>query len=103
MSRHVGNKFEKEVAQVVGATKTANSGAMFNDGDLQTKTFVLECKFTSKNTETISIKKDYIEHISKQAEMLNKEWAIVLGNPSHEGYVLISLDTFATLIDNYER
>lgn len=103
MSRHIGDKFEEEVAKIVEATKTVNSGAMFNDGDLQTKKFVLECKFTSKDNKVISIKKDYIKHVSKQADMLNKEWAVVLGSPSHDGYVLISLDTFATLIDNYER
>ena len=49
MSRHIGDQFETEVAKLLAAKKTANSGAMFNDGDLQTDYFVIECKFTTKD------------------------------------------------------
>lgn len=97
--RELGDKFEEKVAKLLEATKTANSGAMFGDGDLQTKHFVIECKYTTKDSKTISIKDNYIQHVSKQAEMLNKEWAVVLGSPNHNGYALISLDTLAMLLD----
>jgi hypothetical protein len=99
MSRHIGDQFETEVAKLLAAKKTANSGAMFNDGDLQTDHFVIECKFTTKDSKTISVKQDYIDHVSKQAEMLSKEWAVVLGSPHHSGYALVTLDTLSYLLD----
>jgi len=103
MSRELGDTFENKVSRLLTAYKTANSGAMFNDGDLQTEHFVIECKFTTKDSKTISVKQDYIDHVSKQAEMLNKEWAVVLGSPHHNGYALITLDTLSYLLDLIPR
>ncbi len=57
MKKNKGKQFEKKVAQ------TINSGAMwFNKGDLQTKDYVIECKFTEKKGYRISTK------------LLNKLW-----------------------------
>ena len=51
MSKKKGNKFEKKVQ------RTINSGALwFQKGDLQTKDYVIEAKYTEKKGYRISTK-----------------------------------------------
>ncbi len=50
MKKNKGRNFEKKVAQ------TINSGALwFDKGDLRTKDYVIECKFTEKKGYRISL------------------------------------------------
>lgn len=67
-----GQKFEKI------CYKTINSGQLdFSKGDLQTKNYVIECKYTEKKGYRISTK--MIKKIWDEALDANKLPAIVIG------------------------
>lgn len=77
MSRQVGDQFEKEVAQALGAELTARSGAHWDDADIKITTgplkdFVIECKY--KSVPFLRPNKKEILKLQEQAKKQMKEW-----------------------------
>jgi len=71
-SKKIGQEFEKVVQ------KTINSGALwFSKGDLQTKNYVVECKFTEKKGYRISAK--LLKKLWDEALDANKLPLLVIG------------------------
>jgi len=71
-SKKIGQKFEKKVQ------KTINSGSLwFNKGDLQTKDYVIECKFTEKKSYRISTK--MLDKLWEESLDANKLPLLIIG------------------------
>lgn len=72
MSKEIGNNFENKVQ------KALNSGALwFDKGDLKTKDFVIECKYTEKKGFRISTK--ILKKLWNEAYDSNKQPKLVVG------------------------
>ena len=72
MKKNKGRKFEEKVQ------KSINSGALwFDKGDLKTKDYVIECKFTEKKGFRITTK--MLQKIWNEALDANKLPLIVVG------------------------
>ena len=58
-TRFYSNRQEKAVAKAVDGKQVANSGAArFVGGDVRNDNFLIECKTTTTNKQSFSIKKD---------------------------------------------
>ena len=72
VSKKVGQEFEEKVQ------KTLNSGSMwFDKGDLKTKDYVIECKFTEKKGYRITTK--LLQKLWNEALDANKLPLLVIG------------------------
>lgn len=101
MSREKGDLFEDKCCKVLGLSKTANSGAIHDDGDLYDykgplKDFIIEAKY--KSIPNFRASKAEIEKLKVQANKFFKDWIYIQSTDSGE-YVLLSLDSFGTIID----
>ena len=65
-TRFYSAKQEKQVAKIVDGKVNANSGAApFCAGDVVKDNFLIECKTTTKEVKSYSIKKDVLLKIKK--------------------------------------
>ena len=72
-TRFYSNKQEKAVAKAVGGKKVANSGATaFDKGDVTTVDFLIECKTTTTEKASFSIKKEWLEKNHAEAFAVGK-------------------------------
>ena len=61
-TRTFSSKQEKQIAKTLNAKQTPNSGATaFNKGDVTTDSWLIECKTTTTEKKSFSIKKDWLE------------------------------------------
>ncbi len=95
MSRKVGDKFEKKVAQKLDAKRTSNSGATFGNGDLTNDTFLIECKV--KTTESLSISAREYKKAKQQADKHGKD--VIFCQKTKLGeFAILSLETLRELL-----
>ena len=102
-TRYFSSKQEKAVAKAVGGKKTANSGATpFQKGDVSTDNWLIECKTKTSPSESISIKREWLEKNEEEAFSMQKEHAALafnfgdLHNP--QNYYIISEEEFKRLL-----
>lgn len=103
-TRYFSNKQEKHVAKAIGGKKTANSGAtMFSKGDCSTDAWLIECKTKTTPSQSISIKKDWLDKNKEEAFAMNKHYNALcfsFGNVHNdENYYIIDEDTFIELLE----
>lgn len=73
-TRYFSNKQEKHVAKAIGGKQVANSGATkFSKGDVRSDTWLIECKTKTSPSQSMSIKKEWIDK--------NEEEAFAMGKP----------------------
>ena len=83
-SKKLGQKFEKKVQ------KTINSGALwFNKGDLQTKDYVIEAKYTEKKGYRITTK--LLKKLWEDALEANKLPLLTIGIKDEEGLWMLGI------------
>lgn len=74
-TRYFSNNQEKKVAKAIGGRKTANSGATpFYKGDVTTDDFLLECKTKMSDSNSISIKKEWMDKLEEEAFAMGKNY-----------------------------
>lgn len=74
-TRYFSNNQEKKVAKAIGGRKTANSGATpFYKGDVTTDDFLIECKTKMSNSNSISIKKEWMDKLEEEAFAMGKNY-----------------------------
>lgn len=98
-TRYFSNKQEKAVAKAVGGKKSANSGATrFEKGDVYTDNWLIECKTKTTPSESISIKKSWLEKNEEEAFSMQKEHSALAFNFGDlhfpENYYIISETEF---------
>jgi hypothetical protein len=99
-TRYFSKKQEDSVASALSGRRNSNSGAgMWQKGDVTTDNFLLECKTKTTHSESISVKKEWIEKNRKEAFFMNKDYCAVVINfgPDEPNYYIIDEELFAEL------
>ena len=105
-TRFYSNKQEKAVAKNLGGKQTSNSGATpFQKGDVCTSDFLLECKTKTKSSNSITIKKEWIEKNISEAIFMGKPYHAIVFNfgPDQENFYVIDENLMKILIDKLKE
>jgi hypothetical protein len=104
-TRYYSGKQEKQVAKTTNSKKQKNSGAsMFCKGDLKSEKFLIECKTKAKSSESISIKKEWIDKIKQEMFAMNREyWSVAFSFGNNKNYYIIDEDLFCQLKEMIEN
>ena len=103
-TRYYSSRQEKQVAKKVGGRQTANSGATDFGGKSDVSIsglFNLECKTKTSPSESISIKKEWIEKNHREAVFDGHPYSAVVFNfgPDQENYYIIDEYLFQDLVE----
>lgn len=80
-TRFYSKKQEDAVAEAIGGTRNLNSGATpFIKGDCVTDQWLIECKTKTKSSDSMSIKKSWIEKNKQEALFMGKKYSAVAFN-----------------------
>lgn len=109
-TRYFSNKQEKHVAKAIGGKQTANSGAtMFSKGDVLADNWCIECKTKTSPSQSMSIKKEWLEKNEEEAFAMNKDHSALAFNfgdiHNAQNYYIISekeFQRFLRLEEQYE-
>ena len=102
-TRYFSSKQERQVANTLGGKVTANSGATpFQKGDLTTDDFLIECKTKTKDSDSMSIKKEWLDKNLQESLFMGKKYnALVFSfGPTSKNYYILDEDTFLELLEN---
>lgn len=110
-TRYFSSKQEKHVAKAVGGKQVANSGAtMFSKGDVARDNWLIECKTKTSPSQSMSIKKEWLEKNEEEAFAMQKEHSALAFNfgDAHnaQNYYIISEQEFLRFLkleEQYER
>lgn len=101
-TRHYSSQQEKEVAKTFGGQTQKNSGAtLFAKGDVKLDNFLLECKTKTSHSESMSIKKEWLEKNRSEALFVGKKYNALAFNfgPNEENFYIIDESLFEYLIE----
>lgn len=80
-TRYYSNKQERQIAEKLKGHKQANSGATaFVKGDISLDDWLIEAKTATKEKQSFSIKKEWIEKNKEEAFAMNKSHQTVTFN-----------------------
>jgi hypothetical protein len=104
-TRHYSKKQEDAVAKAVGGTRTPNSGATDFGGKSDVDVanlFNIECKTKTSNSESISIKKEWLLKNKREATFDGNPYSAIAFNfgPDSNNYYIIEEYLFLELIDH---
>lgn len=100
-TRYFSSRQEKSVEKDLGGERTKNSGATtFDKGDVKTDKFLIECKTKTTPSQSMSIKKEWIEKNNKEALFMGKPYTAIAFNfgPDQDNYYIIDKFLFQELI-----
>lgn len=101
-TRYYSHKQESSVAKATGGNLTPNSGAtMFAKGDLVTEQFLIECKTKTTHSDSISIKKSWIDKNEQEALFMGKKYSALVFSfgPDEPNHYIIDEYLFQDLIE----
>ncbi len=104
-TRHFSKMQEDAVAKATGGRRTPNSGATDfggkSDVDIA-NLFNIECKTKTSNSESISIKKEWIHKNKREALFDGNPYTAIAFNfgPDSENYYIIDEYLFLELVDH---
>ena len=106
-TRYYSKKQETKVAKVVNGKRTANSGATaFQKGDVITRDWLIECKTKTKDSNSFTIKEDWLLKNEEEAFAMGKNNSALcfdFGPSANKRYYVISERLFETLKDYLEE
>lgn len=80
-TRFYSKKQEDAVAEAIGGTRNLNSGSTpFIKGDCTNDQWLIECKTKTKSSDSMSIKKSWIEKNKQEALFMGKKYSAVAFN-----------------------
>ena len=101
-TRYYSSKQEIAVAKAVNGKKTLNSGATpFSKGDVLAAKVLLECKTKTSDSESMAIKKEWLEKNEKEALFMGKPYNALAFNfgPGQKNYYVIDEYMFQLLLE----
>ena len=101
-TRYYSKRQEDQIAKRLNGARVKNSGATFgNPGDVLTDKFLLECKTKMSDAESITIQKQWLEKIKKEALFIGKPYTALLFNfgPGQNNYAIIDENLFQDLLN----
>lgn len=105
-TRYYSSRQEKQVAKIVGGKVNANSGAApFVAGDVVDDNILIECKTTTKETNSYTVKKTILDKIKQEAYQMGKDHAVVAFNfePNGENFFILSTKFYKELLELYKK
>jgi hypothetical protein len=107
-TRSFSKNQENYVAKKFGGDRVKNSGATaFAKGDvnLDKQSFLIECKTKTSPSESISIKKEWLEKNVKEALFMGKKYSALAFNfgPNEKNYYIIDEYLFELLLDKLDK
>ena len=102
-TRSYSKKQEDQIAKKFNGDRTLNSGATpFQKGDVLLDKFLIECKTKTTPSESISIKKEWIEKNEQESLFMGKDYSAIAFNfgPGEKNYYIINEYLFEELIKN---
>lgn len=94
-TRYYSSKQEKKVAKEVNGTTQINSGATpFYKGDVISANFLIECKTCTKEQKSFTIKKEWLETISKEAFAAHREPILAFNFGDNNNFYILSSNQF---------
>lgn len=104
-TRYYSKKQEEAVAKAVGGKRTPNSGATDFGGKSDVDVanlFNIECKTKTSNSESISIKKEWLLKNKREATFDGNPYSAIAFNfgPDSNNYYIIEEYLFLELIDH---
>lgn len=109
-TRYFSNRQEKHVAKVLGGRQTANSGAtMFQKGDvvLDDSDWLIECKTCTKEKQSFSIKREWLEKNEEEAFAMGKSHSALcfnFGEPHNtQNYYIVTEQEFKELLKEVNK
>ena len=101
-TRHYSKQQETAVAKKFSGSRTLNSGATpYQPGDVYLDEYLVECKTKMTHSDSITIKKEWLEKIRKEALFVGKPKEALFFNfgPDESNYVIIHEDIFRELVE----
>ena len=107
-TRAYSKKQENYVAKKFGGDRVKNSGATpFQKGDvnLDKQSFLIECKTKTSPSESISIKKEWLEKNAKESLFMGKKYSALAFNfgPNEKNYYIIDEYLFELLLNKLDK
>lgn len=104
-TRKYSKKQEDRVAKVVGGKVNANSGATsFFKGDVRTDHLLVECKTSTKEVKSVSIKKEWLEKLNEERFAMGKQHSILAFDfGDGKDYFIIDKRLMSMLLDTLEK
>lgn len=104
-TRKYSKKQEDRVAKVVGGKVNANSGATsFFKGDVRTDHLLLECKTSTKEVKSVSIKKEWLEKLNEERFAMGKQHSVLAFDfGDGKDYFIIDKRLMSMLLDTLEK
>lgn len=102
-TRYFSNKQEKHIAKELGGKQTPNSGATaFIKGDVNLDDWLIEAKTKTSPSESMSIKKEWLEKNEEEAFAMQKEHCALCFSfgelHNDKQYYIISEEEFKRLL-----
>lgn len=101
-TRYYSDKQEKQIVKSLGGKQTISSGSTpFSKGDVLLDNFLLEAKTKVTHSESISIKKEWLEKNTKEALFMGKKYNALVFNfgPDEKNYYVIDESLFEYLVE----
>lgn len=105
-TRYYSSRQEKAVAKVLGGKQVANSGApMFVAGDVKTSGWLIECKTSTTEKQSFSIKREWLDKNREEAFAMRKDYNALCFDFGDNGkrYYVIDEKTFKYLVEKTEE
>lgn len=107
-TRFYSDKQEKTVATNLAGHQTISSGSTpFSKGDVLLEDFLIECKTKTSHSQSITVKKEWIEKNKSEALFMGKEYSVVTISfgPDEENYYILDENLFKELVEylNYKN
>ena len=100
-TRFYSNRQEKKVAKVLGGKQQSNSGATtFNKGDVVVDDWLIECKTSTTEKQSFTIKREWLEKNKEESFAMNKSYNALVFDFGDNGnrYYVVDEKTFKKLI-----
>ena len=101
-TRYYSSKQEKAVAKIVKGYQTPNSGAtMWIKSDVLSDKISIECKTKTSHTDSMSIKKEWLEKNAKEALFMGKPYSVLAFSfgPDEKNYYILDEYTFQEFLE----
>ena len=104
-TRFYSSRQEKKIAKQVGGKKVANSGATpFNKGDVTTNKWLFEAKTKTTESQSFTIKKEWIEKNQEEAFAMGKPYsALVIDFGDGEQHYLVDEKLFLKMLEAFNE
>ena len=105
-TKYYSNIQEKAVAKALGGRQVRGSGASpFSLGDVRLDRILVECKTSTTEKSSYSVKKAVLDKIRKEAIEMGKYYSILAFNfgPDSKNYYVIDEDTAKFLVEKIEE